>query len=307
MLGGHLDSWMPVPAPPTTAREPSWPWRPCASSRPSTSSPAVPSASPSGPARKRASSAPRLRHQHFGSAKLSTEPDQMQLPEFMRRAVGPSRSSPSRSSSPATSTSITAPARFAASTPRATRPSRPSSPSGSPAQGPWRHHHHQPQHRRHRSPQLRRVGIPASSSSRTCWTTSRGPITPTRMCRAPPAADLKQIAVVEAIFVYNTASATRCCPASPCPSPTSTRRSAPPRRLPRRSSPRGASQEIAPLRTGSKRHRHGRSRADDFPGELSILQTKQLCHPEHLDSHRRVTAGMNRRQLANSRFPRSGS
>jgi hypothetical protein len=27
--------------------------------------------------------------QHFGSAKLSTEPDQMQLPEFMRRAVGP--------------------------------------------------------------------------------------------------------------------------------------------------------------------------------------------------------------------------
>jgi hypothetical protein len=27
--------------------------------------------------------------QHFGSAKLSTDPDQMQLPEFMRRAVGP--------------------------------------------------------------------------------------------------------------------------------------------------------------------------------------------------------------------------
>jgi carboxypeptidase Q len=26
---------------------------------------------------------------HFGSAKLSTAPDQMQLPEFMRRAVGP--------------------------------------------------------------------------------------------------------------------------------------------------------------------------------------------------------------------------
>jgi Zn-dependent M28 family amino/carboxypeptidase len=27
--------------------------------------------------------------QHFGSAQLSTDPDQMQLPEFMRRAVGP--------------------------------------------------------------------------------------------------------------------------------------------------------------------------------------------------------------------------
>jgi hypothetical protein len=27
--------------------------------------------------------------QHFGSAKLSTEPDQLQLPEFMRKAVGP--------------------------------------------------------------------------------------------------------------------------------------------------------------------------------------------------------------------------
>jgi len=27
--------------------------------------------------------------QHFGSAKLSTDPDQLQLPEFMRRAVGP--------------------------------------------------------------------------------------------------------------------------------------------------------------------------------------------------------------------------
>jgi hypothetical protein len=27
--------------------------------------------------------------EHFGSAKLSTEPDQMQLPEYMRRAVGP--------------------------------------------------------------------------------------------------------------------------------------------------------------------------------------------------------------------------
>jgi hypothetical protein len=27
--------------------------------------------------------------QHFGSARLSTDPDQMQLPEFMRRAVGP--------------------------------------------------------------------------------------------------------------------------------------------------------------------------------------------------------------------------
>jgi hypothetical protein len=31
---------------------------------------------------------------HFGSAKLSTEPDQMQLPEFMRRAAGPLEEKP---------------------------------------------------------------------------------------------------------------------------------------------------------------------------------------------------------------------
>jgi hypothetical protein len=32
-----------------------------------------------------------------------------------------------------------------------------------------------------------------------------------------------------------------------------------------------------------------------------------LCHPERFDSLWRVKAGINCRQLANSRFPRSGS
>ena len=51
------------------------------------------------------------------------------------------------------------------------------------AQGPRRDHHHQPQHRRHRSPELRRGGHSrASSSSRTCWTTRAARTTPTRTC-----------------------------------------------------------------------------------------------------------------------------
>ena len=73
----------PPPAPPTTEPAPSSPWRPCASSRPSTFSPAAPSASPSGPEKRKASSAPRATS-NSTSAPSTTRPPTRNVPAFLR-------------------------------------------------------------------------------------------------------------------------------------------------------------------------------------------------------------------------------
>ncbi len=60
----------------------------------------------------------------------------------------------------------------------------------------------------------------ASSSFRIRWITARGPTTPTwTPTSACSAGDLAQAAIVEAIFVYNTAMRDQMLPRKPLPHP----------------------------------------------------------------------------------------
>jgi carboxypeptidase Q len=174
---------------------------------------------------------------HFGSAKLSTAPDQLRAAGVHAPRRGDrSKSSRSRSSSPPTSTWTTAPAKI-----------RGIYTQGNAAIAPIFAQWIAP---------LKDLGVTTVTNRNTGGTDhlsfdavgipgfqfiqemldyeSRTHHSNEDVYERLQPADLKQIATVEAIFLYNAASATRCCRASPCRSPTRKRRSA---RLSRASSP----------------------------------------------------------------------
>ena len=68
--------------------------------------------------------------QHFGTIGLSTKPEELAVPEFLREQVGPLTVKPEHAPSPATSISTTVEESCWAYTPRTTRRSSPSSSSG---------------------------------------------------------------------------------------------------------------------------------------------------------------------------------
>ena len=157
---------------------------------------------------------------HFGSSPLSTAPDQMELPEFMRRPR-------------AARTKARAETRLRLLQRRqwhrqnsrhlhagkSRRRAHLCAMDGA-AEGPRRNHHHHAQHRRHRPPIFDAVGIPGFQfiqdpldyESRTHHSNMD------TYERLQPA-DLKQIAVVEAIFVYNAAMREQMMPRKPLPHP----------------------------------------------------------------------------------------
>ena len=177
--------------------------------------PAAPSASPSGPAKSKASRLQGLRHQTFRLVSRrgprARQPGRGACERSPATPPRPHIDPPARvrASSPSTSTSTTAPARSAASISRATKPPAPSSASGSPLSRDGRHDPDPLQHRRNRPPLLRRHR-PArlSSSSRTPSNTGPEPITPTQdVFDRIQADDLKQAATIMATFVYEAAMA----------------------------------------------------------------------------------------------------
>ena len=160
--------------------------------------------------------------QHFGTVPLSTAPDQMALPDFLRKPAGPLQVKPEQQKisgyfnvdngtgkirgiylqeNPAVSSDLPAV-------------------DGAVA-GPGRGHDYDAEYWRHRSRSVRlggRPGIPVYSGHARLQR-AHAPLQHGHVRAAAGREDLAQAAVVEAIFVYNTAMRDQMLPRKPLPHP----------------------------------------------------------------------------------------